>query len=72
MLERFAEESATLVRATYGEAHLPEEATLAVDFTGTSDALRNTLFGARRVKDGIVDRLRALRGTRPGVDLQAP
>jgi 23S rRNA (guanine2445-N2)-methyltransferase / 23S rRNA (guanine2069-N7)-methyltransferase len=54
------------------ERHVPEQATLAVDFSGSSDAFRNTLFGARRVKDGIVDRLRSLRGMRPGVDLQEP
>lgn len=54
------------------EDHIPPAATLAVDFIGTSDALRHTLFGARRVKDGIADRLRALRGMRPDVDLEAP
>lgn len=54
------------------EEHFPAETTLAVDFIGTSDTLRHTLFGARRVKDGVVDRLRALRGSRPGVDLDAP
>ena len=54
------------------EEHFPADTTLAVDFIGTSDTLRHTLFGARRVKDGVVDRLRALRGTRPGVDLDAP
>ncbi len=54
------------------EDHFPADTTLAVDFIGTSDSLRHTLFGARRVKDGVVDRLRALRGSRPGVDLDAP
>jgi 23S rRNA (guanine2445-N2)-methyltransferase / 23S rRNA (guanine2069-N7)-methyltransferase len=54
------------------EEHFPEDATLAVDFNGISETLRNTLFAARRVKDGIVDRLRALRGARPDVDLAAP
>ena len=54
------------------EEHFPDESTLAVDFIGTSDALRHTLYAARRVKDGVVDRLRALRGMRPGVDLDSP
>lgn len=54
------------------ESHLPPGASLAVDFSGTSSSLRNTLFGARCVKDGVVDRLRALTGARPDVDLQAP
>ena len=60
------------VMALPWEDHIPPGATLAVDFIGTSDALRHTLFGARRVKDGIADRLRALRGVRPDVDLDAP
>lgn len=54
------------------EAHLPPGATIAVDFIGTSDSLRNSLFSARRVKDAIVDRMRALTGERPNVDLEAP
>jgi len=60
------------VMALPWEDHIPPGATLAVDFIGTSDALRHTLFGARRVKDGIADRLRSLRGVRPDVDLDAP
>jgi 23S rRNA (guanine2445-N2)-methyltransferase / 23S rRNA (guanine2069-N7)-methyltransferase len=54
------------------EEHFPADTTLAVDFIGTSDSLRHTLFGARRVKDGVVDRLRAVHGSRPSVDLEAP
>lgn len=54
------------------EAHLPEGATLAVDFLGTSQTLRHSLFSARCVKDAVADRLRALRGSRPDVDLQDP
>lgn len=54
------------------EAHLPEGATLAVDFLGTSQTLRHSLFSARCVKDAVADRLRALRGVRPDVELQDP
>lgn len=54
------------------ELHIPPGATFAIDFSGTSTTLRNTLFNARCVKDGIVDRLRALTGARPDVDVRAP
>jgi len=54
------------------EQHIGAGATIAVDFIGTSEALRNTLFSARRVKDAVVDRLRAVTGLRPDVDVQSP
>ena len=54
------------------EQHFTPGATMAVDFVGTSDELRNSLYSARRVKDGVVDRLRAVTGTRPDVDVRAP
>lgn len=54
------------------EEHLRPEGTLAVNFHGTSAQIRNSHFGALRVKDAIVDRLRDKRGTRPSVDLERP
>ncbi len=54
------------------EQHFAPGATMAVDFIGTSDELRNSLYSARRVKDGVVDRLRAVTGSRPDVDVRAP
>lgn len=54
------------------EQHITEGSTLAIDFIGTSDELRNSQFSARRVKDGIVDRLRRVSGTRPDVELRDP
>ncbi|MBF0449097.1 MAG: bifunctional 23S rRNA (guanine(2069)-N(7))-methyltransferase RlmK/23S rRNA (guanine(2445)-N(2))-methyltransferase RlmL, partial [Magnetococcales bacterium] len=54
------------------EEHLDKGGTLAVDFTGTNDALNHTAFAARRVKDAIVDRFRDLTGVRPSVNTEQP
>jgi 23S rRNA (guanine2445-N2)-methyltransferase / 23S rRNA (guanine2069-N7)-methyltransferase len=55
------------------EEHLSPSGTLAVDFaTDANAAFRNTMFGAQRVKDAIVDRLRDRFGERPSVDTVAP
>ncbi|WP_373186534.1 bifunctional 23S rRNA (guanine(2069)-N(7))-methyltransferase RlmK/23S rRNA (guanine(2445)-N(2))-methyltransferase RlmL [Halopseudomonas sp.] len=60
------------VAAVDWAAHMPVEATLSVDFGGILPGVDNTHFGALKVKDAIVDRLRQPDGTRPGVDRQNP
>lgn len=60
------------IRELPWEDHLAVDGTLAVDVTGHSTGIRNTVFGAQRVKDAIVDRFRDSVGSRPGVDLSAP
>lgn len=45
-----------------------QDKTLAIEFHGSSETIRNTMFGAQVVKDGIVDHFRRLNGTRPSVD----
>ncbi len=52
--------------------HLPPGASIAVDASGTSATLRDTRFTAVKVKDAVVDRMRAATGTRPDVDTAAP
>ena len=53
--------------------HLAVDDTLAVDFTGVNDRIRDTRFGAVRIKDAIVDQFRATSGgKRPSVDARAP
>lgn len=53
--------------------HLPPgDSTLAVNFTGTNEAIRNTHFGTLKVKDAIVDQLRAATGTRPSIAKYRP
>ncbi|MGP8035194.1 MAG: bifunctional 23S rRNA (guanine(2069)-N(7))-methyltransferase RlmK/23S rRNA (guanine(2445)-N(2))-methyltransferase RlmL [Steroidobacteraceae bacterium] len=53
-------------------AHLSPGATLACDFTGRHPAITHTHFGALKLKDGIVDALRAATGTRPDVATSRP
>jgi 23S rRNA (guanine2445-N2)-methyltransferase / 23S rRNA (guanine2069-N7)-methyltransferase len=51
---------------------LKPASTLAVDFMGVSDFIRNSVFGAQLVKDAVVDNLRKARNERPNVDLEKP
>ena len=52
--------------------HLTPRESIAVDFSGSNDAIRHTQFGAQRVKDGIVDALQEYFGDRSDVDLKNP
>lgn len=52
--------------------HLRPSGTLSVDFNGRSEAINNTHFGALKVKDAIVDRIREATGKRPSVDRAQP
>ncbi|MBW7469540.1 bifunctional 23S rRNA (guanine(2069)-N(7))-methyltransferase RlmK/23S rRNA (guanine(2445)-N(2))-methyltransferase RlmL [Marinobacter sp. F4218] len=54
------------------QQHIPVNGSFRVTFLGQNDAIRNTQFGAQRVKDGIVDRFRASGGQRPSVDAKTP
>jgi 23S rRNA (guanine2445-N2)-methyltransferase / 23S rRNA (guanine2069-N7)-methyltransferase len=53
-------------------AHFKPGATLACDFTGRHPAITHTHFGALKLKDGIVDALRAASGERPDIALERP
>ncbi|MGN0902130.1 MAG: THUMP domain-containing protein, partial [Succinivibrio sp.] len=46
--------------------------TIAVSFSGTNDSIRNTMYGAQKVKDAICDRLLKSSGRRPDVDMDNP
>ena len=52
--------------------HLGPDDTLAVDFSGTNQRIRDTRYGAVRVKDAVVDQLREKTGARPSVDPRTP
>ncbi len=52
--------------------HISPDGTLAVDFGGDSPAVTNTMFGAMKVKDAIVDVIRDAHGRRPSVDTTRP
>ncbi|MFC3679673.1 bifunctional 23S rRNA (guanine(2069)-N(7))-methyltransferase RlmK/23S rRNA (guanine(2445)-N(2))-methyltransferase RlmL [Bacterioplanoides pacificum] len=45
----------------------PVGASFRIDFHGKTDFVRNTQFGAQKVKDGIVDNFREELGARPSV-----
>ena len=53
-------------------SHMDAAATFAVDFASSRSAITHTLFGAQKVKDGIVDHFREHYGARPSVDLARP
>lgn len=52
--------------------HLEPDGTLAVGFSGHGSGIDNTHFGALKVKDAIVDRLRTSDGLRPSIDKLNP
>lgn len=74
-----SEFAADCERSLYdGVAHLPwwehmsPNSTLVVDFSGKAQSIRNTQFGAQRVKDAICDAFLARGSIRPSVDLKNP
>lgn len=69
---RTADEMYEAVRELPWEDHMRADGTLAVDFVGAVPGVRNTMFGAQRVKDAIVDRFRDRAGRRPDVDPASP
>ena len=60
------------IRSLPWRDHMAPSGTLAVSFNGTSEAIRNSHFGALRVKDAVVDYFRDRCGERPSVDLERP
>ncbi len=55
------------------EAHVPVDGTLAVQFTSRGrGAITHSRYGAQKVKDAVVDRLREISGRRPSVDTERP
>ena len=52
--------------------HVAPEGTLAVDAHVSGPTLTHERYAAQRVKDAIVDRIRASHGSRPSVDVASP
>ncbi|PWU27635.1 bifunctional 23S rRNA (guanine(2069)-N(7))-methyltransferase RlmK/23S rRNA (guanine(2445)-N(2))-methyltransferase RlmL [Pseudomonas sp. RW407] len=67
-----AEELYLGVNAVNWSDHLDPGGSLAVEFSGKGSGIDNTHFGALKVKDAIVDNLRAEFGRRPTVDKVNP
>lgn len=53
-------------------SHLAPDGRFKVAFVGQNDAIRNTQYGAQRVKDAVVDSLRTADGGRPSIELADP
>ncbi|RIA22698.1 23S rRNA m(2)G-2445 methyltransferase [Ectopseudomonas oleovorans] len=60
------------VQAIDWRDHLEPSGSLAVEFSGNGSGIDNTHFGALKVKDAIVDRLRTASGERPTIDKLNP
>ncbi len=52
--------------------HMLPTATLAVDFAGQSAFINHSHFGALKIKDAVVDKVRAQTGQRPSIKLEQP
>jgi len=50
------------------EEHFDVDKTFSIDFSGSNDEIRNTQFGALKIKDAIVDRFRKKFDQRPNVE----
>jgi len=50
------------------EEHFDVTSTFSIDFSGSNDEIRNTQFGALKIKDAIVDRFRKKFDERPNVE----
>ncbi|MFK8330083.1 bifunctional 23S rRNA (guanine(2069)-N(7))-methyltransferase RlmK/23S rRNA (guanine(2445)-N(2))-methyltransferase RlmL [Pseudomonas sp. BJa5] len=76
VLKRFAMKNADElydgVHEVEWQDHLEPAGTLAVEFSGHGSGIDNTHFGALKVKDAIVDKLRTRDGERPSVDKLNP
>lgn len=54
------------------EKYFDKSNSIAVTFSGTNESIRNTQYGALKVKDAICDRLQTTQGGRPNVDKDNP
>lgn len=75
MSEFFCETDTELYIGANGvawEKYFDKTNTIAVTFSGTNESIRNTQYGALKVKDAICDRLQTTQGGRPNVDKDNP
>lgn len=52
--------------------HVRASGTLTIDFSGQSEGVKHSQFGAQKTKDAIVDQIREETGRRPSVDRVRP
>ena len=60
------------VRGLRWSDHMTQSTRFAVEFRGQTSYIKNTHFGALKIKDGIVDFFRDHSGQRPSVDAKRP
>lgn len=54
------------------DTHFNAHNTIHIDFSGQNDAIKNSLYGAQLIKDGVCDYFREKEGIRPNVSKQKP
>ena len=52
--------------------HMKSKGSFVVDFSGVSPTIKNSQFGALKVKDAICDQIREKKGARPDIDKENP
>jgi 23S rRNA (guanine2445-N2)-methyltransferase / 23S rRNA (guanine2069-N7)-methyltransferase len=67
-----AEAFYTAARALPWVDHIRASGTISCDFSGRHPTITNSQFGALKLKDAIVDALRAASGQRPSVKIERP
>ena len=67
-----ADDVYTSARSVRWSEHLSVKTRFSVEFRGQTNFIKNTHFGALKVKDGIVDFFRDRDDTRPSVDPKRP
>jgi len=67
-----ADDVYTSARSVRWSEHLSLKARFSVEFKGQTNFIKNTHFGALKVKDGVVDFFRDNEGVRPSVDAKRP
>lgn len=67
-----AEDIYNAVKALPWEHFLSSDGDMVVDFIGTDKVINNSQFGALKIKDAIVDRIREQSGERPSINKQNP
>lgn len=67
-----ADDVYTSARSVRWSEHLSVKTRFSVEFRGQTNFIKNTHFGALKVKDGIVDFFRDRDGVRPSVDPKRP
>ncbi|WP_075171863.1 bifunctional 23S rRNA (guanine(2069)-N(7))-methyltransferase RlmK/23S rRNA (guanine(2445)-N(2))-methyltransferase RlmL [Neptunomonas phycophila] len=67
-----ADDLYSAIQRVHWSDHLDASMSLAISFTGKTQSINHTHFGALKVKDAIVDQLREITGERPGVDRENP